>query len=125
MYALRFFCRFFANFLIVQSILNQTISQAISLQRGQKSFGNFIEHTNYILDVTKIESKPVIGMTHCLLECVKNHDCFSTNVAVDRNNNRNFTCELLPTDKYNASMSFKRRNLFHHFSLVVRSQCVV
>ncbi|XP_078361457.1 uncharacterized protein LOC144645785 [Oculina patagonica] len=60
----------------------------------------------------------MIGTTHCLLECVKNHGCFSTNVAVDHKNYRNFTCELLPTDKYNASMSFKRRNFYNHFSLV-------
>lgn len=125
MFALTLYCRIFANVLILLNILSQTVSQEISLQRGQQSSAYFIDHANYVLDVEKIESKQVIGMAHCLQECIRNHGCFSTNIAVDRSKNGRFTCDLLPTDKYSASTSFKRRKFFHHFSLVVRIRCVV
>lgn len=122
MFALRLYSRLFARVLILHNILNQTSFQAASLQRGQKSSGFFIDHVNHVLDVPKTQSKQVTNMAHCLQECVRNHRCFSTNIAVDRDKNGRLTCELLPTDKYNASISFRRRQFFHHFSLVVRNR---
>ena len=39
-------------------------------------------------------------------------------VSCDKNGG--LTCQLLPTDKLNASDSFRPRQLCHHFNLVVR-----
>lgn len=115
------YSRLVTMFLILHNILNQSIGQRANLQRGQQSSaGYFIDHANHYLDVPEIDSKQVINMMHCLQQCIRHQRCFSTNVAVNPNQNGRLTCQLLSTDKYNASMSFKRRKFFHHFSLVVR-----
>lgn len=125
MLALRLYSRLFANVLILYNILNQNICQAVILERGEQSSGYFIDHVDHVLDVPKIEIKHVRNAAHCLQECVRNQRCFSTNMAaVDPQKNGRLTCELLPTDKYNASISFRRRRFFHHFSLVVRNKSI-
>ncbi|KAL9989592.1 hypothetical protein ACROYT_G004157 [Oculina patagonica] len=43
--------------------------------------------------------------------------CFSTNLAANPDIKGNYVCELLPTDKYNASNSFGPSQYFHHYSL--------
>ena len=122
MSALRLYSLFLAKVLILHNILNQTSFQAVSLQRGKESSGLFIDHVNRVLDVPKIQSKQVTNMVHCLHECVINHRCFSTNIMVGHEKNGGLMCQLLPTDKYNASVSFRPRQFCHHFSLVVRNR---
>ena len=79
----------------------------------------FRDHLFHVLDVTKLEGDAVQTWKHCLLRCVKNEQCFSTNVGAFPRTNGNFTCELLPTDKYNTSKEFKANHTFHHYSIVV------
>ena len=118
----RLYSRLFTKVLILHYILNQTSALAVRLQRGKQSSGLFIDHVNHVLDVPKIQSKQVTSMIHCLHECVQNRRCFSTNVMVGRDENAGLTCQLLPTDKFNDSDSFRPRQYCHHFSLVVRNR---
>ena len=112
----------FRKVLILHYIYDQTRSLTVRLQRGQQSSGLFIDHVNNVLDVPKIESKQATSMIHCLHECVQNRRCFSTaDIMVGRDKNGVLTCQLLPTDKFNASDSFRPKQ-FCHFSLVIRNR---
>lgn len=119
----KFYFRFVKIVLILHCILYHNICQVINLQRRkQSSAGYFIQHTNRYLDVPEIDRKKVRNTIHCLQECMKNEQCFSTNLADNPDKNGRLTCQLLPTNKCSASSSFKRREFFRHFSSVVR-QC--
>ena len=116
----KFYFRFVKIVLILHCILYH-ICQVINLQRRkQSSAGYFIQHTNRYLDVPEIDRKKVRNTIHCLQECMKNERCFSTNLADNPDKNERLTCQLSPTNKCSASSSFKRRELFRHFSSVVR-----
>lgn len=93
-----------------------------SLQRNPNKnlrYALFKDHLFHVLDAKKLEGDTVHTWKHCLLRCVKNEQCFSTNIGAFPRPNGNFTCELLPTDKYNASNKFKANHTFHHYSIVV------
>ena len=83
------------------------------------SYAKFMEHFYHVLDVPKIEGVAVQTGSECLLRCVNNDRCFSTNVGAFRLPNGKFWCDLLPIDKYNTSEKFKRSHTFHHFSILV------
>ena len=83
----------------------------------------FKEHLHYVLDVPIIERVTVHTEIQCLLRCLNNDRCFSTNIGVLRLPNGNISCELLPTDKYNASEKFKTNHTFHHYSITVSINC--
>ena len=85
----------------------------------QLSYANFIEHFYHVLEVPKIEGVAVETRDQCLLRCVNNDQCFSTNVGAFYLPNGNISCHLLPTDKYNESDKFKVNHTFHHYSIVV------
>ena len=107
-------------------ILDQSFCDAAQpvLQRDSNeklTFAIFKDHLFHVLDIPKIEGVAVQTSRHCLLRCVKNHRCFSTNVAAYPQPNGNLSCELLATDKYNASEKFKANHTFHHFSIMVSS----
>ena len=98
-------------------------SDLAGLQRDPSNpfrFAQFIEHFYHVLDVPKIEGVTVQTGRHCLLRCVQNDRCFSTNTGAFRLPTGNISCELLPTDKYNASEKFKANHTFHHYSIMVR-----
>ena len=86
-------------------------------------FALFKDHLFHVLDVPRVEGVTVQTWRHCLLRCVKNEQCFSTNIGAFSLSNGNVSCELLPTDKYNASEKFKANHTFHHFSIVVSNSC--
>ena len=80
----------------------------------------FVEHFHHVLDVPKIEGIAVLTETDCLLRCMRNDRCFSANVAAfPRSDGNVWPCDLLPTDKYNASDKFKANHTFHHYSIMV------
>ena len=94
-----------------------------SFSRNSKiKFALFKDHRYHTLDATKIETAFVPTGKHCLLRCVKNRQCFSTNIAVVPAHNGNVLCELLSSDKYNSSESYGRNDHFHHYSILV-SNC--
>ena len=88
-------------------------------------YAQFIEHFYHVLDVPKIEGIAVQTGRHCLLRCVKNDRCFSTNTGAFHLPNGNITCDLLPTDKYNASEKFKANHTFHHYSIMVSTTYIL
>ena len=97
-------------------------SNLAGLQRDpnkQLRYAQFIEHFYHVLDVAKLEGVAVQTGRQCLLRCVKNDRCFSTNIGAFHLPNGNISCDLLPTDKYNASEKFKANHTFHHFSIMV------
>ena len=85
----------------------------------QLNYAKFIEHFYHVLDVSKIEGVAVQTGSQCLLRCVNNDRCFSTNIGAFHLPNRKIWCDLLPTDKYNASEKFKANHTFHHYSIMV------
>ncbi|KAL9975155.1 hypothetical protein ACROYT_G012279 [Oculina patagonica] len=104
-------------------ILDQGLCEASTdgFQRDPSNklrFAQFKDHFYHVLDVPRVEGVTVQTWRHCLLRCVKNDQCFSTNVGAFPLPNGNIPCELLPTDKYNASGKFKANHTFHHFSIV-------
>ena len=84
----------------------------------QLRYAQFIEHFYHVLDVTKIEGVAVQTGRHCLLRCVKNDGCFSANTGAFHLPSGNISCDLLPTDKYNASKKFKANHTLHHYSVM-------
>ena len=115
-------------------ILDQSFCDAAQpvLQRDSNkklTYALFKDHFFHVLDVPKIEGVAVQTARHCLLRCVKNHRCFSANVAAFPQPNGNISCELLATDKYNVSEKFKSNHTFHHFSIMVSikvlSECII
>ena len=82
-------------------------------------FANFKKHFYHVLDMSNIERISVQVSKDCLFRCVNNDRCFSANVAAFPRPNGNVFCDLLPTDKYNASDKFKVNHTFHHYSIMV------
>ena len=110
------------------NILDQSLCYAsqAGLQRDPNNnfrYALFKDHLFHFLDVPRIEGVTVQTWKHCLLRCVKNEQCFSTNIGAFHLPSGNVSCELLPTDKYNASEKFKANHTFHHFSIVVSKTC--
>lgn len=100
--------------------VGHAMSEDKSLQRNQEfRFAQFIDHLFHVLDVPEFESSHVTDRNDCLLRCLKDMRCFSTNLAANPDINGNRVCELLPTDKYNASGSFGPSRHFHHYSIKV------
>ncbi|XP_078363506.1 uncharacterized protein LOC144647595 [Oculina patagonica] len=97
----------------------QPISETLkSIQRNTNfRFAHFIDHFFHVLDVPELESTLVTDRNVCLRRCLKDQRCFSTNLAANPDIKGNYVCELLPTDKYNASNSFGPSQYFHHYSL--------
>ncbi|KAL9966882.1 hypothetical protein ACROYT_G025019 [Oculina patagonica] len=77
----------------------------------------FKDHLFHALDGKKIETLFVETGKHCLLKCVKNRQCFSTNIGVTSRHDGKVLCELLSSDKYNSSGSFQQSSSFHHYSI--------
>ena len=102
-------------------ILNHRFTNASSsLRRDEKfKYAHFRDHLFHMLDVPKVEGTIVQTRNHCLQKCVKNPQCFSTNVAAFRRPDGNVSCDLLPTDKYRIPEMFRANHSFHHYSIVV------
>ena len=87
--------------------------------KTQLSYAKFKEHFYHVLDVPKIEGVAVETRGQCLLRCVNNDHCFSTNIGTFHLPNGKIWCDLFSTDKYNASEKFKANHTFHHYSIMV------
>ena len=94
----------------------------VGLQRDPHNllrFANFKKHSHHVLDMPSIERIAVQASEDCLFRCVSNDRCFSANVAAFPRPDGNVSCDLLPTNKYNAPDKFKANHTFHHYSIVV------
>lgn len=97
-------------------------SDQVGLHRQPSSMSRqaqFVEHSYHFLDVPKITGIALPSDTDCLLRCMRNDHCFSLNVAAFSLPNGSTSCDLLSTDKYNASDKFKEDRTSHHFSIMV------
>ena len=106
------------------NILDQSVCYATQavLQRDPNNnlrFVGFKDHLFHVLDVSRVEGATVQTWRQCLLRCVRNEQCFSTNIGAFPLPNGNVSCELLPTDKYNAPEKFKANHTYHHYSIAV------
>ena len=82
-------------------------------------FAHFLDHFFHVLVEPEFEYSLVTDRNVCLLRCLKEQRCFSTNIAASPDLNGSHICMLLPTDKYNASNSFAPSERFHHYSFKV------
>jgi len=88
--------------------LNKTLTYAV-----------FKDHLFHDLDVPNVDAAIVETERKCLLRCVKNYQCFSTNIAAFPRPDGKQLCVLLSTDKYSAPERFRANHSFHHYSIVV------
>lgn len=120
----------FLRFIVIVSILwyNSQRHTIFGMNEDQiwfsidpnEAFAYFIEHKNHVLDVEKISSFLVSSVTKCALRCVHHALCLSFNIKEDKtDNNTQMACELLPINLLNASMEFRKREEFHHWSFTV------
>ena len=100
-----------------QAVLNRDPSKTLR-------FVQFEDYLNHVLDVPRVEGVTVQTWRECLLRCVKNDQCLSTNIGAFPRPNGNLWCVLLSTDKYDASEKFKENHAFHHYSIVVSRTCL-
>lgn len=104
-------------------ILEQTVFYASgSVQRDPNeklTYATFKDHLFHALDVPIIEAVIAETAKKCLLRCVKNYQCFSTNIAASSHPNGTVLCVLLSTDKYSAPEKFRANHSFHHYIIVV------
>ena len=84
------------------------------------SHGNFRRHPFHYLNLTGAAKTFFVHQTDdCALFCLRAVSCVSFNMAAYPDANSNFLCELLASDKYNASCMFLPHSYFHHYSVNV------
>ena len=109
---------FYASLLCLVNLHGVTVSED-SAANSKVSFAKFVKHSSHHLDVDPIASSSVQKSSQCAWACVETVTCFSFNVAAQPDIEGRTLCELLPTDKYNASDKFKANSDFHHYSISV------
>ena len=85
----------------------------------QVRYANFIVDNFHYLNVSQVGSALVSSSIDCGHACLKVVSCFSFNFEAFPDGDGTFWCELLATDKYNASDKLEANQLFHHFSIFV------
>ena len=81
---------------------------------------NFVEDKFSCLNITALGGRNFVdNKPECSLACLDTPSCFSFNFGAIPDVNDRFTCELLPSDKYNNPDKFVHSNIFHHFSIAV------
>ena len=115
---LLFVCLFIVHILSVQQV-----NQAKGLKRDAIlgiNYATFVADMFHYLNVDKVGSALVTKLSECALSCVNAVSCFSFNLAASPDGDDKLWCELLATDKYNASDKFQGNKSSHHYSIYVR-----
>ena len=113
-----FVCLFIVHVLSVQQV-----DQAKGLKRDAIlgiNYANFVVDMFHYLNVGKVGSALVTKLSECTFKCLKEVSCFSFNLAASPDGDDKLWCELLATDKYNASDKFQGNESSHHYSVYVR-----
>ena len=113
-----FVCLFIVHVLSVQQV-----NQAKGLKRDAIlgiNYANFVVDMFHYLNVGKVGSALVTKLSECTFKCLKEVSCFSFNLAASPDGDGKLWCELLATDKYNASDKFQVNESSHHYSIYVR-----
>ena len=111
-----FVCLFIVHVLSVQQV-----NQAKGLKREAIlgiNYANFVVDMFHYLNVAKVGSALVTELSECAFSCLDLVSCFSFNLAASPDGGK-LWCELLATDKYNASDKFQVNESSHHYSIYV------
>ena len=79
---------------------------------------NFVIDYFHYLNVSQVGSALMSSSIDCGHACLK-VSCLSFNLAAFPDGDGKLWCELLATDKYNASDKLEANQLFHHFNIFV------
>lgn len=88
------------------------------LRSDVENHAEFIEHVYSFLDISPVVSIKVHNSITCTLHCLRNEQCYSTNFAIDFDN-QGHVCDLLLSDKYKSPYKFQKNVAFHHYSIAV------
>ena len=112
-----------ASLFVIHFLSEHEVSGAKNKEMGQGlSYANFVRDPFHHLNATIVGSSLVSKVSACNLACVDEPSCVSFNVAAKPVDNfGHLLCELLATDKYNASAQFHENPDFHHYSIHVSS----
>lgn len=95
----------------------------VSVMRNSEekfNFANFAKHDFKYLNVEPVEVFEVNMANLCLLNCLKNVQCISYNLARSASDaSGRFRCEILKEDMFRRRQSFVDSQDFSHFSLQV------
>ncbi len=111
-----------SSFLVLNSLYVVISNKEVVFKRNASTglyYAGFVDHYFHTLDVAKIVVAYMENPRYCLLSCIKDHKCFSANIAARTESDGRVLCELLSTDKYNSSTNFLRSQWFHHYSILV------
>ena len=111
-------CLYFASL-----VLSEEKDQYVSVleRNADLSFANMVKDLFHYLNATKVGSSLVAQLSDCAFACLRVVTCFSFNIAAYPDIDGNLWCELLATDKYNASDKFHANPHFHHYGIDVSS----
>ena len=112
-----------ASLFVIHFLSEREVSGAKNKEMGQGlSYANFVRDRFHYLNATKVGSSLVSEVSGCGLSCVDERTCVSFNVgAKPADIIGHLLCELLATDKYNASDQFHENPDFHYYSIYVSS----
>ena len=111
-----------SSLLIIYTVVQTVFATSKPFQRSSSRrlrYVIFIEELFHALGAETIEVAYVETGKLCLLKCVKNLQCFSTNIGVHPRTDERVRCELLSSDKYRALKSFRANTSFHHYRVSV------
>lgn len=105
---------------ILYHILHGDGQSLSSSRHSTHRFINFVKHSFNYLSATKISNKLAVrSFDECGIQCVRTSTCLSVNMASSSDDNGVYWCEILASDKYMSSESFKPSPNSHHFSIMV------
>lgn len=110
------------SLLIIYTVVQTVFATSKPFQRSSSRrlrYVVFKEELFHALSAETIEVAYVETGKLCLLKCVKNLQCFSTNIGVYPRADERVRCELLSSDKYRALKSFRANTSFHHYRVSV------
>ena len=110
-----------ASLFMIHFLSEHEVSGAKNKEMGQGlSYANFVRDPFHHLNATIVGSSLVSKVSACNLACVNEPSCVSFNVAAKPVDNfGHLLCELLATDKHNASDQFHENPDFHYYSIHV------
>ena len=72
------------------------------------------------LNVPRVETVDVWDIFDCNFECLRNHLCFSVNLAASKAADEKLWCELLSSDKYRNPAEYTTNISAHHYYIEVQ-----
>lgn len=105
-----------------KALKNETLVLKGSLRRdtvNKSGYAGFVKHKNSYLHVSVALKGFVRRAGECAFVCANSSIGFSFNFAINPDIHGRHVCEILATDKYNASDKFSCKLGFNHYSIYV------